>query len=117
MMRTDGDRTTATATLALFGRVLSGTHAGDASDRTLVVAEATLRALEPLLGSPASIESAQVVEVAGRDVALTILQLERGEGAPERRPDVLVGSAMVRGDWEDATARSVLSALNRRLAT
>lgn len=112
----EGDRIEATATLALHGRILSATTHGDASDRTAVVARTTLSALEPLLSCPAFIESAQIVDVGGRDVALCIVGLEPPNGASGPALSVLVGSAMVRGDYEDATARSVLSALNRRLS-
>ena len=107
----DGDRLEATATLALNGRVLTGQCMGDASDRTAVVASATLGALAALLDCEAEVESATILDIAGRDVALSILRLN--SASPH---DLLVGSAIVRGDVEDATARSVLSALNRRLS-
>lgn len=116
-LRTDGDRVTATITLALHGRVLSASQSGDAGDRTRVVAEAALESVAQLLGAPASLESAQVVEISGRDIAISVVQMQLPTDTPGARPrfEVLVGSAIVRGDSEDATARSVLSALNRRL--
>ena len=52
-----------------------------------------------------------MIEIGGRDVSLTILRLDSEDPA-----EILVGSAIIRGDVEDATARSVLSALNRRLS-
>ncbi len=110
-IRADGDRIEVTATMALYGQVLTGTSAGDAPDRTAIIADATLSALSSLLDAEATIVSAQIVDISGHDVALTIVTL-LAEGSTK----FLVGSALVRGDSEDATARSVLSALNRRLA-
>lgn len=107
----DGDRLEATATLALGGRILTGSSFGDASDRTHIVAAATLSALRVLLEFEASVDSATITYVGSHDVAVTVLRCES-----QTNPDWLVGSAVVRGDAEDATARSVLSALNRRLA-
>ncbi len=117
-LRTEGDQVTATVTLALHGRVLSAGHSGDAGDRTRVVAEAALRSVTQLLDTPASLESAQVVDISGRDIAVTVIQLQLPSEVAGAGPrfEALVGSAIVRGDAEDATARSVLSALNRRLS-
>lgn len=111
VVKVDGDRVVATATLALNGYVLHGTAEGNRSDRTSHIASATLDSISELLSGSASIENAMVVDVEGRQVALTIVRVE-SEGIT----DMLVGSAIVRGDHEDATARSVLSALNRRLS-
>ena len=110
-VKLDGDRVEATATLALNGRVLTGQSMGDAADRTAIIASATLGAVSGLLDSDAVLETADVIESGGRDVALTILRLDTEDPA-----EILVGSAIIRGDVEDATARSVLSALNRRLS-
>lgn len=110
-VRVDGDRIDATATLALNGRVLTGHSMGDAADRISIIASATLGAVGALLGCEATVEQANVVDISGHEVALTILRLEAGD--PQ---ELLVGSALIRGDIEDATARSVLSALNRRLS-
>lgn len=111
-IRADGDRVEATAIVALFGKVLTGKCVGDAAERTAIVAEATLSAVSQLLAYEVSVDSAKIVDVSGHDVALAILRLEQ----EDPRSGLLVGSAIVRGDYEDATARSVLSALNRRLA-
>lgn len=110
-VRRSGSTLVATTSLALGGRVLSGTATDHDGDRERVVAHATLDALRPLLTDRAEIESAQVVQLPGRRVALSVVVLP---GAA-REYQVLVGSALVRGDVEDALARSVLSALNRRL--
>lgn len=110
VVKVEGDWVAATATLALNGRVLHGCAEGDDSDRTWHVALATLDAISDLLSGTASIENALIVDVDGREVALTIVRV-KSDGTT----DMLVGSALVRGDHEDATARSLLSALNRRL--
>lgn len=110
-VRLDGDRVEATATLALNGRVLTGQSMGHASNRTAIIASATLGAVTPLLDSEATLETATLIEVGERKVALSVLRLDAEDPA-----EILVGSAIIRGDSEDATARSVLSALNRRLS-
>ena len=111
VVRIDGSRVEATATLALNGRVLTGQSWGERDSRTLIIANATLGAVSPLLDCEARVDHADVIRFADHAIALTIVTLESGE------PDeVLVGSALIRGDVEDATARSVLSALNRRLS-
>jgi hypothetical protein len=100
--------------LAIAGSVFSG-HADGPSNplhRPRIVAQATLVALTELLGIPAQIESAQVIEVAHREIALTTLTLT----IPRLGEQALCGSALVRGDEEDAVARAVLAAVNRRLA-
>lgn len=107
----DGDRVEATATLALNGRVLTGSSVGDAADRTSVVAWATLSAVSVLLDFEVTIDSALVMDMTGHDVAVSILRI----ATTATESELLVGSALVNGDIEDATARSVLSALNRRL--
>ena len=68
-------------------------------------------ALTELIGMPAQIESAQIAEAGVRAVALTGLVIH----VPRFGDQTLCGSAIVRGDAEDAVARSVLAALNRRL--
>jgi len=110
-VRVAGDRVEATAILALHGHILTGGAIGDAADRSSIVATATLDALAPLLEFDASVDSALIVDATGHDVALVILRT----GDDDTGSDLLVGSALVRGDIEDALARSVLSALNRRL--
>ncbi len=80
--------------------------------RPRIVAQATLAAMTELLGIPAQIESAQILEIGFREVAVTTLTLT----IPRLGDQALCGSALVRGDAEDAIARSVLAAVNRRLA-
>lgn len=110
-VKVDGQRVEATATLALNGRVLTGQSMGSITERTAIIASATLGAVSALLDSPATLESADLIDVSGRDVAISVLRLDA-----ESPAEILVGSAIIRGDVEDATARSVLSALNRRLS-
>lgn len=110
-VKVDGDRIEATATLALNGRVLTGQSMGDVGDRTAIIASATLGAVSGLLDSEAALETAELLDVGGHSIAISILRLDSEDPA-----EILVGSAIIRGDVEDATARSVLSALNRRLS-
>jgi hypothetical protein len=100
--------------LAIGGSVFSGhaTGPGAPVHRPRIVAAATLAAMTELLGIPAQIESAQLLEIGLREVAVTVLTLT----IPRLGEQVLCGSALVRGDEEDAVARSVLAAVNRRLA-
>ncbi len=101
-------------TLGIGESVFSGQAAGPSAQihRPRIVGQATLAALTELLGIPAQIESSQVIEVGVRDVAITTLTLE----IPRLGEQILCGSALVRGDAEDAVARSVLAAVNRRLS-
>ena len=78
--------------------------------RPRIIATATLAALTELLGIPASVEARRCWRwgCAGR-------RHHPRSPSPPRRPGP-VRSALVRGDGEDAIARSVLAAVNRRLA-
>jgi hypothetical protein len=111
--KADGD-TVVDISLAIAGSVFTGHASGPsgALHRPRIIASATLGALTELLGIPAQVESAQILDVANREVALTTLVLT----IPRLGDQVLCGSAIVRGDEEDAVARSVLAAVNRRLA-
>jgi len=111
--KADGD-TVVDVSLAIAGAVFTGHASGPsgALHRPRIIASATLGALTELLGIPAQVESAQILDVANREVALTTLVLT----IPRLGDQVLCGSALVRGDEEDAVARSVLAAVNRRLA-
>lgn len=108
-VKTTDDRVEATASLALSGRVLTGTSAGPIGERTAIVAAATVSAVAALVDASAELDTARIVELDGHLLAISVVRL------PDESPEFLVGSAVVRGDEEDATARSVLSALNRRL--
>jgi len=85
---------------------------GSAAQRPRLVAEAALAALVELLGIPAYVVDAQVVQAADQRVAVSVLTLT----IPMLGDQMLTGSALVRGDEEQALARSVLACVNRRLA-
>ncbi len=100
--------------LAVGGAVFSGRAIGPAlsTHQPRIVAEATLTALTELLGIPAQVESAEILALGRRDVAVTVLTVT----IPRLGEQVLCGSALVRDNVEDAVSRSVLASINRRLA-
>lgn len=106
-----GSEVSATASLTLDGRIMTGRATRHDGDRERTIATATLAALTEMLPTDVELESSQVIAIPGRTVALTVVRFPDGSG----RQQPLVGSALVRGEVEDALARSVLSALNRRL--
>jgi len=112
-VRRSGTSVLASASLTLRGAHLHGQAVRDDGDRERAIALATLDALRPLLPETVDVESTQVVAIPGRRIAVTVVEFPDESQAYQ----VLVGSALVRGDVEDALARSVLSALNRRLNT
>lgn len=99
--------------LTLDGDTFVGIERGAAaaSARPRLVASATMSALDELLGIPAAVESAAVVETGSHAVALVVLTLS----VPRLGAQSVAGSAVVRGDETDAVARAVLAAVNRRL--
>jgi hypothetical protein len=113
MVRTGGSEAEAVVTLAANGHVFEGrvVGPGGASQRPRLVAQATLKALEDLLGATAEVEQAALVTVGNRVVAVTVLTVM----VPRTGEHIVTGSALVRGDEHDAVARSVLDALNRRI--
>jgi hypothetical protein len=114
MVRTAGSEAEALVTVAATGgHLFEGRAVGPAGGihRCRLVAQATLVALDELLGSTAIVESSQIVECGPREVALTVLSVT----VPRLGEQLLTGSALVRGDGSEAVARSVLDALNRRL--
>lgn len=79
-----------------------------------IVARATLDALTQLHGGAASayLEAAQVIELAGMQVAVVLVVLPHDE-----HDEALAGTGVLRsGDRADGIARAVLDATNRRLA-
>jgi len=112
-MKADGE-TVVDVTLSIGREVYSGHATGPSGPmhRPRVIASATLAALTELLGIEAHVDSSQILEIGMREVAVTTLVLE----IPRLGQQTVCGSALVRGDAEDAVARSVLAALNRRLA-
>lgn len=113
-VRTADGETEVTVVLMVDGVDYPGTAAGPGLPvhRPRIVAQAAMAAVAELLGLPAHIESAQLLEIGLRHVAVTVLSLS----VPRLGEQVLCGAALVRGDEDDAVARSVLAALNRRLA-
>jgi hypothetical protein len=113
-VRTADGETEVTVTMGVGGGVYTGTATGPGLPihRPRIVAQAAVAALSELLGIAAQVESAQLLEIGLREVAVTVLSLS----IPRLGEQVLCGSALVRGDEEDAIARSVLAAVNRRLA-
>lgn len=112
--QTTGLESTATVTLASTGTLYDGTATAPAtaSSRPRLIARATLNAVSALMPLGAcDIEYAQITQVGGREVAVSIVQVVTPDGE-----QIVTGSALVRGDEADAVARSVLDALNRRLA-
>lgn len=115
MVRTSGTEAEAVVAITAFGgHVFEGRVVGPGavSHRGRLVAQATLEALRDLLGTGAVVESADIVAAGHRQVALTVLNVT----VPRLGDQLVTGSAMVRGDESEALARSVLDALNRRLA-
>ena len=112
--QTTGLESTATVTLASGGTLYDGTATAPAtpSSRPRLIARATLNAVSALMPLGAcDIEYAQIARIGGREVAVSIVQVVTPDGE-----QIVTGSALVRGDESDAVARSVLDALNRRLA-
>lgn len=103
-----------TVALTIDGSVYTGTASGPGTPlhRPRIVAEASMRAVDELLGLPSYVESAQIVSAGDREVALAVLTVV----IPRIGEQSMCGSALVRGDAEDAMARAVLAAINRRLA-
>ena len=111
--QTTGLESTATVTLASGGTLYDGTATAPAtaSSRPRLIARATLNAVSALMPVGAcDIEYAQIAQIGGREVAVSIVQVVTADGE-----QIVTGSALVRGDESDAVARSVLDALNRRL--
>lgn len=112
-VRSTGSEIEVEVRLTLDGDTFVGIERGAAaaSARARLVASATVSALDELLGIPAAVESAAVVETGTHAVALVVLTLS----VPRLGAQSVAGSAVVRGDETDAVARAVLSAVNRRL--
>jgi len=113
MVRTSGQQAEATVTVTYGDAVFEGKATGPAagSHRGRLVAQATLKALDELLGTAVEVESTSVTVIGMREVVVTILTVM----TPRIGEQIVTGSALVRGDDADAVARSVLAGLNRRL--
>jgi len=110
----EGPSTTVTVTLTWNGEKFSGSADGPAaaSARLRIIGEATLRALEEVLGGgpPLALDAVATTSVGVRPVV--VAQVVSMRGVDE---EVAVGSALVRGDEAEAVVRAVLDALNRRI--
>jgi hypothetical protein len=112
--RESGGRAEVEVVLGFRDEAISGVASGppDADHRPRLVGEATLRAIESILGSDGAFDLSAVAAQDLGPVTVALAQLREGGAA-----DYLVGSAVVRDhDLPTATARAVLDALNRRLA-
>jgi hypothetical protein len=114
MVRTSNGETEATVAVGAGGHSFEGREVGPAGPghRPRLVAQATVNAVGDLLGQSCEVESATLLHTGARTVAVTVVAVQ----TPRLGEQVLSGSAVVRGDEADAVARSVLDALNRRIA-
>jgi len=112
-VRSTGSEIEVEVRLELDGDTFVGIERGAAAAtaRARLVASATISALDELLGLPAAVESAAVVDTGTHSVGLVVLTLS----IPRVGAQSVAGSAVVRGDETDAVARAVLAAVNRRL--
>ncbi len=110
----EGPSTTVTVTLTWNSEQVSGSADGPAasSARLRIIGEATLRALEEVLGGgpPLALDAVASTSVGVRPVI--IAQVVSMRGVDE---EVAVGSALMRGDEAEAVVRAVLDPLNRRI--
>jgi hypothetical protein len=110
----EGPSTTVTVTLTWNSEQFSGSANGPAaaSARLRIIGEATLRALEEVLGGgpPLALDAVASTSVGVRPVI--VAQVVSMKGVEE---EVAVGSALIRGDEAEAVVRAVLDALNRRI--
>lgn len=107
----DGTRATVSVTLSWRGQTYVGEASGPSasSARLRLVGEATLRALEETLSGPAlGLDGVGTATIGSHEVA--IAEVVTVMGGDEQ---VLVGSALVRGDPTQAVVRAVLDAVNR----
>jgi hypothetical protein len=109
----EGSRTTVVVTMLWHGEEYVGTATGPAapSARLRLVGEASLRAVEDIIGNAAlALDAIGAPGIGMRKVivAVVVSTGEQGE-------DVVVGSALSHGDDSEAAVRAVLDALNRRI--
>lgn len=111
----EGDRARVTVTLGLGDEVYSGTAEGsvDPQQRSRLVGEATLRALEQVFDGELHLDLSAVGSTDLGPVRIALAQVKEASWS-----DYLIGSSLVReGDAATATAKAVLDALNRRIAS
>jgi hypothetical protein len=113
-LSTTGRQFNATIVLSARSRAVTGhaTGATTGAGMQRAVAQATLRAIERLVGSSARLELDYVdVSQSGQDRTVLVSLTFISEDGAER----LSGSAVVREDENRAVVRATLDALNRRL--
>lgn len=94
-------------------RERSGSARGPSASGLRIVAGATVDALEGMIGaSSIEVQSAELMTVGLVQMAVVVLRLTTSRG-----DQLLTGSAIVRKDANDATARATLDALNRVLGS
>jgi len=94
----------------LFEASASGSKIGH--NRLRLAAKATLLAMEKYLGAEKMFVLSEVskIIVAGHNAIITVISFYR-----DSREEALLGAALTYGDDLEATAKSILDALNRRL--
>ena len=113
--RSTGPRASVTVTVGRGDQSYEGSSEGNADpgQRARLVGEATLRAVEALSTNPVHYELTAVATTDLGPVRVALAQV-REDGWS----DYLIGTSLVRdGDSAAATAKAVLDALNRRIAT
>jgi len=110
----NGSRTTVEVSLMWKGTEYSGSSDGPSAPtaRLRLVGEATLRALEEVIGgsAPLALDSIADQTVGNNHIIVSVVVSTEGN-----TDSVLVGTAMGRGDEAEAAVRAVLDALNRRM--
>jgi hypothetical protein len=95
--------------VSVGGAEREGVARGSATAGLKLVAQAVVDAVGPHIGANAvEVEFADVVPAGMRRVAVTVLRLLTGRG-----DHVIVGSALLRRDPNDAMAKAALDAVNR----
>lgn len=110
----EDDRASVVVTVGLLETSYSGAAEGpsDSTHRARLVGEATLRAVEAVMGGQSSFDLTAVGTSDLGPVKIALAQV-REQGWS----DYLIGSSLVRGgDPAAATAKAVLDAINRRIA-
>lgn len=109
----DGDRVHVAVTIGFAGEIHRGSAEGtsEPQHRPRVVGEATLRAVENLIGGLSEFDLSAVATSDLGPVRIALAQVRETGWS-----DYLIGSSLVRdGDAATATAKAVLDAVNRRL--
>lgn len=109
----EDDRVAVTVTIGFLGATHAGTVEGgsDPHQRSRLVGEATLRAVERVLADARTFDLTAVGSSDLGPVRIALAQVRESGWS-----DYLIGSALVRdGDSSTATAKAVLDAINRRI--